>query len=490
VFGCGLDVWSDGSKAEHAEQRRTPFFLYAVDQEELKVLSDVFLKNVESWTEHFAYRFPMQFGGRVVSDVTILNVKAEVESRSGQRGTGYGAMTMGNAWAWISQTLGNEQTLDCMIALGKKLCGIASEYREAGHPMEICRALAQSYDSAAQSVMEEKGLTALDRFPKLAQMVSASPLEAAIFDAYGKMLGRDSFQLLSGEFMNFDLSYYLNDDFRGEFLDQYVLAKPKKSLSLYHSVGGMDPLTDADLTERVGDGLPETLAEWIQTDGLTHLKIKLNGSDLDWDVDRMASIESVTADVQEKRGCTQWAYSADFNEKCPNEEYVFEWLRRVEERAPRAVGRLQYVEQPTCRDLKREPIIEMFRVAQIRPVVIDESLTDFEAFLLSRSRGYSGVALKACKGHHEALLMAAAAQKYGMFLCVQDLTCPGAAFLHSASLAAHIPTVEAIEGNGRQYCPSASAALAPKYPNLFKVHDGRIRTDVLNGPGLGFCAFE
>ena len=60
----------------------------------------------------------------------------------------------------------------------------------------------------------------------------------------------------------------------------------------------------------------------------------------------------------------------------------------------------------------------------------------------------------------------------------------------SASIAAHIPTVEAIEGNGRQYCPSASAALAPKYPHLFKVRDGRIRTDVLNGPGLGFSAFE
>ena len=44
---------------------------------------------------------------------------------------------------------------------------------------------------------------------------------------------------------------------------------------------------------------------------------------------------------------------------------------------------------------------------------------------VGRELGYSGVALKACKGHSEALLMGAAAQKYGMFLCVQDLTCPG-----------------------------------------------------------------
>ncbi len=78
----------------------------------------------------------------------------------------------------------------------------------------------------------------------------------------------------------------------------------------------------------------------------------------------------------------------------------------------------------------------MHRAAKIKPVVIDESLVDFESLLLSRELGYSGVALKACKGHSEALMMGAAAQKYQMFLCVQDLTCPGYSFLHSASLSA------------------------------------------------------
>ena len=66
------------------------------------------------------------------------------------------------------------------------------------------------------------------------------------------------------------------------------------------------------------------------------------------------------------------------------------------------------------------------------------------------------VALKACKGHTEALLMGAAAQKYQLFLCVQDLTCIGFSFLHSASIAARIPTIAAIEGNGRQYCPAGN----------------------------------
>ena len=82
--------------------------------------------------------------------------------------------------------------------------------------------------------------------------------------------------------------------------------------------------------------------------------------------------------------------------------------------------------------------------------------------------------------------MGAAAQKYKMFLCVQDLTCPGASFLHSATLSARIPGVLAIEGNGRQYCPAANKGWENLYPSMFNITDGMLGTDVLNEPGLGF----
>ena len=100
--------------------------------------------------------------------------------------------------------------------------------------------------------------------------------------------------------------------------------------------------------------------------------------------------------------------------------------------------------------------------------------------------GYSGVALKACKGQSDSLLLAAAAQKFGMFLCVQDLTCPGFSFLQSASLAARIPTVAAIEGNARQYCPGPNKTWAKRFPGMFNIKDGTVETGLLNGIGLGF----
>jgi len=257
-------------------------------------------------------------------------------------------------------------------------------------------------------------------------------------------------------------------------------------MPLYHLVGALDPLTEADIAKRIDDGYPETLPEWINADGLTHMKIKLNGDDLQWDVDRVVSIERIAAQTQAARGCDQWVYSADFNEKCANVEYILDFLAKIKEQTPAAFERLQYIEQPTSRNLKANPENRMHEAAKIKPVVIDEALVDFESLLLSREQGYSGVALKACKGHSEALLMGAAAQKFNMFLCVQDLTCPGYSFLHSASLSARIPTVAAIEGNARQYMPAANKGWDERFPGMFNITDGMLETSLLDGPGLGF----
>ena len=100
------------------------------------------------------------------------------------------------------------------------------------------------------------------------------------------------------------------------------------------------------------------------------------------------------------------------------------------------------------------------------------------------------MALKACKGQTDSLLLAAAAQKFDMFLCVQDLTCIGFSFLHSASLAARIPGIAAIEGNGRQYCPAGNAAWETPYPGMFKLQNGTVATGILTEAGLGFSNLD
>jgi len=445
--------------------------------------TDIRLCEVAASAQYFNYRAPAKFGGREVTDVVLFDVTAEVETRDGRRGRGFGSMTMGNIWAWPSRAIAAEQTLAAMIELARRLVHAAGVYRGFGHPLEITHDLAASHQPEADTITRAAGF---EPMPRLAQLVAASPLEAAIHDAYGKTLEQNSYNLLGPEFVSADLASYLTPEFAGEYLDRYTRRQPKPRMPLYHLIGALDPLMDADIAKRIGDGLPETLPEWIAADGLTHLKIKLNGNDLAWDVDRVLSIERVAAEAQAARGCREWFYSADFNEQCANVEYLLDFLARIEERSPRALARIQYIEQPTRRDLRANPDNRMHRAARIKPIVIDESLVDLDSLLLSRELGYSGVALKACKGHSGALLMGAAAQKYGMFLCVQDLTCPGASFLHSASLAARVPGVAAIEGNARQYCPAGNRGWAERFPSMFQITDGMLGTNVLDGPGLGF----
>ena len=256
-------------------------------------------------------------------------------------------------------------------------------------------------------------------------------------------------------------------------------------MPLYHLVGALDPLTPADVSRPVGDGLPETLEDWIPFNGLTHLKIKLNGDDLAWDLARVMAVNEVAEKAQDQRGSVSWNYSLDFNEKCSDVGYLLEFLNQLQQKAPRGLNRIQYIEQPTHRDLHAHRHNVMHEAARIRPIVIDESLLDLESLLLAREMGYTGAALKACKGQSQSLLMAAAAQKQGMFLCVQDLTCPGASLLHSASLAAHIPGVAAIESNARQYCPAANAPWMDRFPGMFRIIDGTMATSLLDGIGLG-----
>ena len=446
--------------------------------------TDIRILDVAYNFEEHEYRTPLKFGGVPTDHCVLFNVWIRVQTRNGKEAEGFGSMPLGNVWAFPPRYVPFEQSLDAMKRLAEIAAEAALECALCAHPLELSQALEHEFLQIARELSQTMQLQT--PIPNLCTVVTTSPIDAAIHDAFGKANGINSYNGLDEDYIQADLSHFLDSRFAGKYLDQYTTRHPKPDMPLYHLIGALDPLTDQDITERLNDGLPETLPEWIIADGLTHLKIKLNGDDLDWDVERVLAIDRITSETQAERGVSTWHYSADFNETCQNVEYLLEFLSRIQEHEPKAFERLAYIEQPTDRNLEAHPENKMHKAAEIKPVVIDESLTDFETFLLAREQGYSGVALKACKGQSQALLMGAAAQEFGMFLAVQDLTCPGASFLHSAGLAARIRGVTAIEGNARQFCPSANNGWRDEYPEIFNITDGTVGTQTLTGPGLGY----
>jgi L-alanine-DL-glutamate epimerase-like enolase superfamily enzyme len=428
-----------------------------------------------SFVDH-RYRTPIKFGGVALDRVTLLNVECDLESSTGQRATGFGSMPLGNVWAWPSKTLPYDATLAAMKRLADDVARLYRGCGEVVHPIDTTMALEPELFTVAGRI------PLADPMPGLAALVVGSPFDAALHDGFGKIHGLNCYHTYGPEFLPYDLGRWLGREFAGLPLARFVRTEPQPTMPLYHLVGALDPLDAGDVSQPVGDSLPETLGEWIRRDGLTHLKIKLNGDDRAWDVDRILGVDRVATQA---RPDAAWRYSLDFNERCPNVDYLLDVLHAVDDRRPVAFARIQYVEQPTARDLKANPTNVMHEAAKIKPVVIDESLLDLESLLLAREMGYTGVALKACKGQSQSLLLAAAAQKFGMFLCVQDLTCPGASLIHSAGLAAHVPGVRAIEANARQYCPAANAPWDESHPGIFRIADGTMRTGDLVGVGLG-----
>jgi L-alanine-DL-glutamate epimerase-like enolase superfamily enzyme len=444
--------------------------------------TDIRIRDIAYRFEDFLYRAPIKFGGIAVDRATLVNVDCVVETGAGKTARGFGSMPLGNVWSFPSRVLSYDQTLAAMKALIERIARITADCRETGHPIDLSLPLEPAYVKAAGEV--GRALNLAEPIPVLCTLVCASAFDAALHDGYGKVHGLNCYYTYGPEFLRHELGHYLGAEFAGERLDRFVSREPQPRLPLYHLVGALDPLDDGDVKTRIGGGLPETLPEWIRFNGLTHIKIKLNGDDLGWDVERVVRVDRIAAQAQQARGVARWFYSLDFNERCANVEYLLRFLDEVKAKAPAGFERVQYIEQPTARDLKANRGNVMHQASRIRPVVIDESLIDLESLKLAREMGYTGAALKACKGQSQSLLLAAAAQKYGMFLCVQDLTCPGASLIHSAGLAAHVPGVAAIESNARQYCPAANRPWEDRWPGIFRITDGTMQTGLLTGAGL------
>ena len=236
-------------------------------------------------------------------------------------------MPLGNVWAFPPRYAPFDQSLAAMKKLADLAVAATQDCTLCAHPLELSEVLEPEFLKIADDLSHNIQLAS--PMPKLCTVVTTSPIDAAIHDAFGKANGINSYDGLGEDFIQADLSHFLNKRFTGKYLDRYTSRQPKPNMPLYHLVGALDPLTDADIPERLNDGLPETLPEWIVADGLTHLKIKLNGDDLAWDVARVLAIDKITAETQAKRGVDTWHYSADFNETCQNVEYLLAFLSQI-----------------------------------------------------------------------------------------------------------------------------------------------------------------
>src|SRR6185436_6847070 len=114
--------------------------------------NDIRLLDVRHQFEDFQYRAPYQFGGRSVDRVTLLNVTCRVRTNSGRQSSGFGSMTLGNAWAFPAAS--QDEGLGAMRALADRLRDVTAACDEKGHPIDLFRVLEPEYLRAAAAVSQ------------------------------------------------------------------------------------------------------------------------------------------------------------------------------------------------------------------------------------------------------------------------------------------------------------------------------------------------
>jgi hypothetical protein len=280
--------------------------------------------------------------------------------------------------------------------------------------------------------------------------------------------------------------------------------EPGKTIELRHTVGLVDPLTSADrpASERVNDGLPETLQEVVAHYRGRYYKLKVGG-DIKADLDRLSRIAAVL-----DAGAGDYRVTFDGNEQYDDVEGIVELWRRVEETPAlrRMAEATLFIEQP----IKRVAALSrpVTALARYRPVIVDESDGELSTFPKALSLGYSGVSSKNCKGFYKSILNASRVARLNSeagsaryFMSAEDLTtAPGTSVQQDLALVSLLGLTH-VERNAHHFIDGMSGvpeaeqnAFVAAHPGLYeklpgrparlRAKGGRIALDSLGCPGF------
>lgn len=432
-------------------------------------------------------RVPLKFGAQVLDSVTCARARVVVEGENGRIAEGWGETPLSVAWVWPS-AIDYEDRHDALKQFTIILASALYEFGENGHPIElghefIKHRLHQLQDEFNANRSDESAL------PHLAALACFSLLDIAVHDAYGHLHERPIYSTYNSEFLSRDLGSFLQPgvehvSFDKVFPSDFLTSTPRLKLPVWHLVGGLDPISEDELTgDEPDDGYPVLLRDWIQQDGLDCLKIKLRGNDSAWDYDRLSKIGQICKDKD-----VSWL-TTDFNCTVTDPAYVNDILDRLKIDDPVTYQKILYVEQPFPYDLEANQI-HVHSVSARKPLFMDESAHDWKFVRMGRELGWTGVALKTCKTQTGALLSLCWAKAHGMTLMVQDLTNPMLAQIPHFLLAAHAGTIMGVESNGMQFYPEASAPERDVHPGLFRRQQGILDGSTLSDRGFGYRVEE
>jgi len=435
--------------------------------------------DVDLYEREVTLRLPFRFGAATLTACPQAFVRARVEVADGRGAQGAAAELMIPKWFDKSPYKSNA---DNIADLRTSLRNAVAAYTAAQRPRTAFGHFAAHY----QPLIAEGEAAGLN--PLIANYGPAL-LDRAVLDALCRVLDLPFHAALRANVPGIDTS--LTPDLADVDLVR-VCSRVRlfPSIAARHTVGLLDALTSSDGVGRVADGLPETLEEVIALYGNRHFKLKLAG-DPEADVARLARIASVLERLP------RYAVTLDGNEQYPDVASIADFWQAVArtDSLARLAASTLYLEQPLPR--ARALDVDVFALARVKPLLIDESDATLDAFPVARARGYEGVSSKSCKGIYKSLLNAARCARWNSeasaprhFLSAEDLTMQaGIAVQQDLALVGALGVTH-VERNGHHYVDGFAGqgahaaeqqAFMAAHPGLYEFSHGSARLAVRGG---------
>jgi hypothetical protein len=399
-------------------------------------------------------RMPFRYGIASMTALPHLFVRVEVEV-DGQRQAGLASEGLPPKWFTKDPRTTFRDDLADMLRAVRHACAVA---QDAGDAPSVF-ALWQRVHDAQSAWGAGAG------YPPLLSGLGTSLVERAAIDAFCRATGRSFASAVRDGALGISLGA-VHPELAGAHPAGQLPARPLRAITVRHTIGLSDPLTDEDIPagERLDDGLPQSLAACIRAYGLTHFKIKLCG-DTAKDLDRLERIAAVLAGTAGER----YAFTLDGNEQyhdVPAFRAFWQALTGEPSLAP-FLRRLLFVEQPLHRDVALSAAAgQALRAWDDRPaIIIDESDGAVESLPVALERGYAGTSYKNCKGvfrgianacliaHRNRAAAGAGARPAGgeYVLSGEDLANVGPVALLQDLAAMATLGIEHVERNGHHY---------------------------------------
>jgi hypothetical protein len=411
-------------------------------------------------------RMPFHFGNVAVTEIprVFLRIEAEIDGAA-QQGTAMGGLVPG----WFYK--------DPDMRLSQGLVSMIDVFRAAANHARALDPESTAFDCWHALYRRQREWATGTDHPPLLWNYGVSLVEQALVDAVCRREDTTFATAVRENTLGIDLGS-IYDRLAGYEPADLLPEEPHRSTAIRHTVGQEDPLTDDDLTaaDSLDDGLPQTLAEYIREDGVTHFKIKLSAHE-EQDRTRLAEIATLLADL----GVDAYRCTVDANEGYDSiHEFKRQWTSLTADPVLSDVfDRLLYVEQPLAREdaftSATRDVLSNWDDAP--PIIIDESDAHVDSAGRALTYGYVGTSHKNCKGVFKGIvnscLMAAQNQvddDRTYVVSAEDLTTVGP--IELVQDLATVATIGAdhVERNGHHYFRGLDAFPSSIQDDVFDAH--------------------